>query len=213
MTATAHLEHLLQRHPRLISLRPKLEQAYQLLLHCFRSGHGILLCGNGGSAADADHWAGELMKGFESLRPLSSERSQGLDPQLAAQLQRGLPAIPLTGFPALRSAVANDMAPHLEYAQLVEALGQADWILVCISTSGNALNVCKAAEVARARGMQILSLTGAGGGALAQLSDCCLAVPCARTCEAQELHLPIYHCLCLMLEESLFVEPAHSIPL
>ena len=208
MSVMRHLQHLLQRYPLLQSLRPELERAYHLLLHCFRSGHGILLCGNGGSAADADHWAGELMKGFENLRPLSQERCQGLDPQLATQLQSGLPAIPLTGFPALRSAVANDMGPHLEYAQLVEALGQKNWVMVCISTSGNASNVCKAAQVARARGMKILSLTGAGGGALGPLSDCSLQVPCARTCEAQELHLPIYHCLCLMLEESLFTKQA-----
>ena len=103
-----------------------------------------MFCGNGGSAADSDHWCGELLKGFESRRPLLAAERAGLDPALAGKLQRGLPAIPLTGFPALRSAVANDIDPQLEFAQLVQAFARPGWLLVCLSTSGNAGNVCAA---------------------------------------------------------------------
>jgi len=197
-----HLAELISRRPMLAALEADLRRAGDLLIACYRAGGTLLLCGNGGSAADCEHWAGELLKGFESRRPLTEGERGGLDPAIAGKLQRGLPAIPLTGFPALRSAVANDIDPLLEYAQLVQAFGRPGWVLVGISTSGNAGNVCAAAQVARARGMSVLGLTGAGGGRLAGLSDLCLRVPCARTCEVQELHLPIYHTLCLMLEDA-----------
>lgn len=202
--ATDHLAALLARRPELAPIEADLRAAHDLLLGCYRGGGTLLLCGNGGSAADSDHWAGELLKGFESRRPLPAGERAGLDERLGGLLQRGLPAIPLTGFPALRTAVANDMDPQLEFAQLVQAFGRPGWVLVAISTSGNAGNVCAAAQVARARGMRVLGLTGAGGGRLAGLCDCCLRVPSTRTCEVQELHLPIYHTLCLMLEDALF---------
>lgn len=199
-----HVADLISRRPMLATLESDLRRAGDLLIGCYRAGGTLLLCGNGGSAADCDHWAGELLKGFESRRPLPEGERGGLDPAIAGKLQRGLPAIPLTGFPALRSAVANDIDPLLEFAQLVQAFGRPGWVLVGISTSGNAGNVCAAAQVARARGMPVLGLTGAGGGRLAGLSDLCLRVPCSRTCEVQELHLPIYHTLCLLLEEAFF---------
>jgi D-sedoheptulose 7-phosphate isomerase len=203
-TRTDHLADLFTRRPELKVLAAELQAAHELFLACYRQGGTALFCGNGGSAADSDHWAGELLKGFESRRPLSTKERRGMRPEIGGKLQRGLPAIPLTGFPALRTAVANDIDPLLEFAQLVQAFGQPGWLFVGISTSGNAGNVCAAAEVARARGLKVLGLTGAGGGRLAGLCDVCLRAPSFRTCEAQEFHLPIYHTLCLMLEDELF---------
>jgi D-sedoheptulose 7-phosphate isomerase len=202
--ATDHLAALLARRPELGPIAGDIRAAHELFLRCYRGGGTALFCGNGGSAADSDHWAGELLKGFESRRPLPAAQHVGLDESIAGRLQCGLPAIPLTGFPALRTAVANDIDPVLEFAQLVQAFGRPGGLFVGISTSGNAGNVCAAAEVARARGLMVLGLTGAGGGRLAGLCDVCLCAPSARTCEAQEYHLPIYHTLCLMLEDALF---------
>ena len=201
---TDHLAALCARRPELAPLAGDIRAAHALFLDCYRGSGTALFCGNGGSAADSDHWAGELLKGFESRRPLPAAQRTGLDEAIAGKLQCGLPAIPLTGFPALRTAVANDIDPQLEFAQLVQAFGRPGWLFVGLSTSGNAGNVCAAAQVARARGLRVLSLTGAGGGRLAGLSDVCLRAPSPRTCEVQEYHLPIYHTLCLMLEDALF---------
>jgi D-sedoheptulose 7-phosphate isomerase len=199
-----HLAVLCLRRPELAGLAADLRAAHELFLACYRGGGTAMLCGNGGSAADAEHWAGELLKGFESRRPLSTTARCGLSNELASKLQGGLPAIPLTGFTSLRSAVANDIDPRMEFAQLVHVFGRPGWLLVAISTSGNAENVCAAAEVARASGMRVLGLTGALGGRLAGLSDICVRAPTLRTCEAQELHVSIYHTLCLMLEDAWF---------
>ena len=199
-----HIAELLNRRPELAPFAADVRKAADMFLECFRNGGNALLAGNGGSAADADHWAGELMKGFESRRPLTQEQRAGLRPELADKLQQAAPCIPLTGFPALRTAVANDIDPTLEFAQLVMALGRPGSLFVGLSTSGNAGNVCAAAEVARARGLKVLGLTGEGGGRLADLCDLCLRVPATRTLEVQELHLPIYHTLCLLIEDEFF---------
>jgi D-sedoheptulose 7-phosphate isomerase len=200
-----HLAELLNRRPELAPLAADIRNAADLFLECFRNGGNALIAGNGGSAADADHWAGELMKGFESRRPLTQEQRAGLRPELADKLQQAVPCIPLTGFPALRTAVANDIDPTLEFAQLVMALGRPGSLFVGLSTSGNAENVCAAAEVARAKGLKVLGLTGEGGGKLAPLCDLCLRVPARRTLEVQEFHLPIYHTLCLIIENKFFL--------
>lgn len=199
-----HLAELLARCPELAPLRDDIARAADLLITAFRAGGNVLIAGNGGSAADADHWAGELMKGFESKRPFSAAEQATLPPEFAAKLQQAVPCIPLTGFPALRTAVANDIDPTLEFAQLVIALGRPGSVFVGLSTSGNAANVCAAAQVARARSLKVLSLTGAVGGRLATLSDLALRVPATRTLEVQELHLPVYHTLCLLIEDALF---------
>jgi D-sedoheptulose 7-phosphate isomerase len=208
MSATSprrdHLAELLNRRPELTPLAADIRKAADMFLECFRRGGNALSAGNGGSASDADHWAGELMKGFESRRPLTQEQRAGLRPELADKLQQAVPCIPLTGFPALRTAVANDIDPVLEFAQLVIALGRPGSLFVGLSTSGNAGNVCAAAEVARTRGLVVLGLTGKGGGRLADLSDLCIRVPAVRTLEVQELHLPIYHTLCLLIEDAHF---------
>ncbi len=180
-------------------------QAFALLGGCFAGGGKLLLCGNGGSAADAEHWSGELLKGFKSLRPLPEPERRGLPPALAARLQGGLPALPLTSFIALSTAFANDVEPRLVFAQLVWALGKPGDILAAISTSGNAANVCDAAVAARARGLRVLGLTGESGGKLAPLCDVCVRGPATETFRVQEFHLPIYHCLSLMLEERFFI--------
>lgn len=199
-----HLNELLQRLPELAGCRESILNTYQTLRDCFQSGGKVLLCGNGGSAADADHWAGELLKGFCKDRPLSAKERGGLRPEIAARLQGALPAIPLTAFPAASTAFGNDVDPALAYAQLTSALGRSGDVFVGLSTSGDARNVCAAAEVARAKGLRTIALTGASGGKLKVLCDVCICAPSVETYRAQEYHLPIYHCLSLMLEENFF---------
>jgi D-sedoheptulose 7-phosphate isomerase len=200
----AWLDGLFLRCPELKPLEQDLLRAYAMLESCLRSGGKVLLCGNGGSAADCEHWAGEMLKGFKSKRPLAAEDQAKLPPGLATQLQGGLPAIPLTGFPGLATAFNNDVDPNLTYAQLVWALGRPGDVLIGISTSGNAKNVGHAAETARAKGMPVLGLSGAAGGRLKPLCDLCLCAPSNETFRIQEFHLPIYHTLCLLLEEAFF---------
>jgi len=199
-----HLAELFARHPKLTHLGFEIRSAAEMLLNSFREGGNVLIAGNGGSAADAEHWAGELMKGFESRRPLTREQRARLRPELADKLQQAVPCIPLSGFPALRTAVANDIDPALEFAQLVMALGRPGSLFIGISTSGNAVNVCAAAEVARAQGLKVLGLTGESGGHLAGLCDLCIRVPATRTLEVQEYHLPVYHTICLFTEDEFF---------
>lgn len=199
-----HLENLICRAPALACCLPEIEQVYLTLCTAFRNGNKLLLCGNGGSAADAEHWAGELLKGFCSRRPLSQAQKESLPPELAERLQGALPVIPLTGFTALSTAFANDVDPELVFAQLVWGLGNPGDVFVGISTSGNAANVCAAAQVARARGLATIAMTGEGGGKLAPLCDRALRVPAGETYRIQEYHLPVYHCLCLMLEDEFF---------
>jgi D-sedoheptulose 7-phosphate isomerase len=199
-----HLKDLLARQPALAGSRASILSAFAVLRDCFRAGGQALLCGNGGSAADADHWAGELLKGFCHDRPLPKRARGRLRPALAKKLQQALPAIPLTAFPAASTAFGNDVDPVLAYAQLTYAFGRRGDVLVALSTSGNAANVCAAAEVARARGLQVVALTGAGGGRLGRLADVCIRAPARETFRAQEYHLPIYHCLSLMLEDEFF---------
>ncbi len=200
----SHLANLLKRCPELAGSEKTILQAYETLRNSFRAGGKVLLCGNGGSAADADHWAGELLKSFCADRRLSKKARAGLRPAIASKLEGALPAIPLGAFQAAITAFGNDVDPHLAYAQLTWALGRRGDVLVAISTSGNAQNVCAAAEVARAKGMKVLALTAAGGGKLKRLSDVCIRAPAKETYRAQEFHLPIYHCLSLMLEDEFF---------
>ena len=202
--STPHLAKLIRRLPELAACEASIAEAYAVLHACFKSGGKILLCGNGGSAADADHWAGELLKGFGQKRPLSAKDRKKLPSYVAKHLQGALPAIPLTSFTALTSAFGNDVTSDLAFAQLTAALGRRGDVLVALSTSGNARNVCHAAATARARGLRTIGLTGASGGRLRSLSDICIRVPARETYRAQEYHLPIYHCLSLLLEDAFF---------
>jgi D-sedoheptulose 7-phosphate isomerase len=199
-----HIDLLLERNPTLSVCVPAIERAFVALRESFRAKGKSLVCGNGGSAADSDHLAGELLKGFRSLRPLSAGDQAKLPYNLSSQLQGGLPMIPLTTFAALNTAVANDMSPELVYAQLVWALGQPADVFIGISTSGNARNVCAAAQVARAKGLVTIALTGQTGGVLGSLCDIAIHAPQRETYLVQECHLPIYHCLALMLEDDFF---------
>ncbi len=199
-----HLDALFARVPNLAPLHTDLLAAFTLLHTCLAGGGKLLLCGNGGSASDADHWAGELLKGFKRRRPLAPSARAGLPDPLASALQGALPAILLAGFPALASAFGNDVDPTFTYAQLTHALGRQGDVWIGLSTSGNAANVCAAAQVAHARGLPTLGLTGATGGRLAPLCDLCLRVPATETFRVQEYHLPIYHCLSLLLEDAFF---------
>lgn len=197
----AQLARLIERHPPLAECAESISAAHACLSKTFLAGGTVFLCGNGGSAADAEHWAGELLKGFLSKRPLSAEARSHLPRFLAENLQWGFPVIPLTGFPSFSTAFANDVNPALIFAQLVHVLGRPGDVLVGISTSGNAQNVLHAAQAARAREMTTIAMTGESGGALKEMADICIAAPARSTPDIQEYHLPIYHCISLLLEE------------
>ncbi|MFU8828353.1 MAG: SIS domain-containing protein, partial [Phycisphaerales bacterium] len=186
------------------AIRAQVLSAFELLRDHLTAGGTIYLCGNGGSAADAEHWAGELVKGFESRRPLTPDEHSNLPTDLASRLQRGIRAVPLTGFMSLRTAVANDIAGEMEFAQLAWTFCTQRDVLVGISTSGNSRNVILAMQAARARGAKTLALVGSGGGTMADLADLAVRVPATRTLHVQEQHLPVYHCLSLMLEDHFF---------
>lgn len=205
------LQDLIERYPECAGLQRTLDTALGLLWQCVQSGGTIWLCGNGGSAADCEHWAGELLKSFAAPRTLPEQEQALLPSPLDKTLQPGMRAIPLTGFTALRSAFANDVDEQYAFAQLVWVLGRPGDVLVGISTSGNAANVCHAARSARARRMSVLGLSGRSGGALNELCDCCIRVPADVTHLVQELHLPIYHALSLALEAALAAS-AHFSP-
>lgn len=207
------IEELIARYPQLSCCRDQVEEASRMLIRCFSSGHKLLVCGNGGSCADAEHIVGELMKGFLKKRPLSEEirnkmkkENPALEDSLLDQLQCGLPAIALTGSPALSTAFANDVNSQLIYAQQVIGLGESGDILLGISTSGNAANVYAAAQVARGLEMEVIGLTGRDGGLLKSCADVCIIVPETETYKIQELHLPVYHALCAAAEAYFFNE-------
>jgi D-sedoheptulose 7-phosphate isomerase len=206
-----HVQELLRRYPVLSTLGPAIESAVRALQTCYSSGGKLLVCGNGGSAADSDHIVGELMKGYLRPRPLPPEAAErlrqadpALGPELAGKLQGALPAINLAAGSALLSAFGNDVRAELAYAQAALGHGRKGDVVLGISTSGNAINVRSALVVGRAVGMTTIGLTGRTGGAMAGLCDILLAVPADRTFEVQELHLPIYHCLCAAVEELFF---------
>jgi len=198
-----HYDRLFERYPSLTPLKDKVANAFKILLRTWRSGGKLLVCGNGGSAADADHIVGELMKGFYLKRPLPRELAGKLG-GLGECLQAALPAIALTQHMALSSAFLNDVDPQMVFAQQVLGYGKAGDTILCISTSGNSVNVVNAARLARALGLKVISMTGENGGCLAELSDVLLNVPGGVTADVQELHLPVYHTLCAMIEAEFF---------
>jgi D-sedoheptulose 7-phosphate isomerase len=206
-----HLDELVSRYPRLTECRADIESAYRVLKACFAAGGTLLVCGNGGSASDAEHIVGELMKGFLLPRPVPEDlraRLREVDPvmgdALARTLQGALRAVNVSAGLALPTAFANDVSAEHAFAQAVHGLGRRGDMLMGISTSGNAANVRAALCVARASGMATIGLTGRGGGKMAALCDVIIRVPATRTFEVQELHLPVYHCLCAMVEERFF---------
>lgn len=200
-----HLNRLMGRYPELAGMKEEISRAYDMLVECFEKGGKLLVCGNGGSAADSDHIVGELMKGFYKLRPLPhDEKSKYCE--LGDKLQGALPAIALTQHPALSTAYLNDVDPQMVFAQQVYGYGQKKDVLIGLSTSGNSANVTAAAKTAAAKGMRVISMTGRDGGKLKKLSDVAIVVPAQITADIQEYHMPIYHTLCAMIEEYFFPE-------
>ncbi|MBQ8723717.1 MAG: SIS domain-containing protein [Opitutales bacterium] len=195
---------LISRYPILESCGNDIQRAVDVLAESYRNGGKLLICGNGGSAADADHISGELLKGFCSKRPLKPEARERLGEELASQLQDALPAIPLHSLGAINTAWLNDCDPYYGYAQLVWGLGNKGDVLLGLSTSGNSKNVGYAMQVARAKGLATIGLSGATGGKLKTLADVCICVPDTATFKIQELHLPVYHTICLALEDIFF---------
>ena len=180
---------------------PALDRAVEIMIEAYKKGGKLLVCGNGGSASDSAHIVGELVKGFLKKRPLPAEWDAAMD---HLPLQMGLPAIDLTAQGAVIAAVVNDLGGELMYAQQVNALGKPGDVFLGISTSGNAKNVQYAAITAKAKGMKVIGLTGKTGGAMDKIADVNMIIPCNETYQIQELHLPVYHCLCLMLETYFF---------
>ena len=197
--AKKHFERLFERNPYLSIIRDDLLKSFELLSKSFKNGGKLLICGNGGSASDAEHIAGELMKGFYLPRNVSC-------PKLAkiGKFQGTLPAIALTQHTSLSTAIMNDTDPAMIYAQQVYGYGKAGDVLLAISTSGNAENVCKAAETAKVLGIKTIAMTGQSGGRLASICNILLCVPASTPADVQEMHLPIYHTLCAMVEEEFF---------
>ena len=192
-----YCDRLLQRHCDLLPLKANILRAFQLTRDAFRCQGKLLLCGNGGSAADADHIVGELMKGFLLPRPAQANG-------LPKGLQKALPALSLAGHTALATACANDLSAELVFAQQVYGYGRPGDMLWALTTSGCSSNVLAAAQTARAVGMHVVGFTGRTGGDLASYCDVLLNVPANTPAEAQEYHLPLYHTLCAMLEETFF---------
>lgn len=206
-----HIDLLVERYASLESARNDIVAAYLLLEESYENGGKLLVAGNGGSAADAEHIVGELMKGFKLPRKPEAdfaeklvEENQELGSVLAENLQGALPAIALDGHPALSTAYMNDCEPLLCFAQQVNGYGKSGDVFLGISTSGNSKNVLYAATTAHAKGMKVIGLTGAKDSKLKDMSDVCIKAPQTETYMIQELHLPIYHCLCLMSEDNFF---------
>lgn len=204
---------LIERYPALAGLRNSIAYAVELMTDAVGQGSQVLVCGNGGSAADSMHIVGELMKGFVLERKLPREFQQQIQrqyPDLAdyyiENLQQAIPAVSLVNETALITAFSNDKCADLAIAQQVLGYGKPGDVLLAISTSGNSPNIVHAARIAHIKGMKVISLTGSVGGALGNLSDVLLAVPSQITYQVQEYHLPIYHTLCLAVEKELFSE-------
>ena len=195
------MEELLERYPKLSVCREDIKKASRLIYDTYKNGGKVLVCGNGGSAADSEHIVGELMKGFLKKREVSDER---IPESLRKNMQGSLPAISLPSQCAVLSAFVNDVEPEMMYAQLVYGYAKENDLVIGISTSGNSKNVVNAVKVAKCMGVKTLSLTGEKESKLSGLSDVTVKVPETETFKVQELHLPVYHYLCAYVENMLF---------
>ena len=215
-TTVKKIDELIKRYPAMKVCRASLYATVETICDGFRGGGKLITCGNGGSAADAMHIVGELMKGFilprriAYCRPEFVERAQELFPAdvefFKANLQGALPAVSLVGETSLLTAFANDVTPNLIFAQQIFGLGRRGDVLLAISTSGNSDNVLFAVEVAKIIGLKVVAMTGRRGGRLKHLSDVAVCVPADKSHTIQEFHLPIYHMLCLAAENEFFGE-------
>lgn len=206
-----HVDLLISRYPKLEAVRQSIIDAYEVLEASYLHDGKVMIAGNGGSAADSEHIAGELMKRFKIPRPVTPEFAEKLKeadpvrgPLLAKNLERGLMAIPLVAHEALTTAYINDVDGYGVFAQQLLGFGRPGDVFLGISTSGNSQNIMNAVAVAKALGIRIIGLTGAKGGELAAAADVAVKVPETETYMIQELHLPVYHCWCLMLEDRFF---------
>ena len=208
-----HLENLTERYPALKECSRSVYQTFAAVKDSYEKGGKLLIAGNGGSAADSEHIAGELMKRFKIPRPVPkgfSEKLLAVDSErgeeLSKSLEQALPAIPLVAHEALSTAYANDVGGTGIFAQQLYGFGKEGDIFLGLSTSGNSKNILYAAIVAKAMGIKVIGMTGRSGGELAGIADITIQVPETETYKIQELHLPVYHCICLMLEEYFFGE-------
>lgn len=206
-----HIDLLMKRYPALEGIKQQIVDAYMVMENSYENDCKMLIAGNGGSAADAEHIAGELMKRFKIPRPVSkdfAEKLKAVDTErgsyLAEKLECSLMAIPLVAHEALTTAYINDVDGLGVFAQQLFGFGRKGDVFLGISTSGNSRNIINAAIVAKAMGIKVIGLTGANGGELAKIADVIVKVPENETYMVQELHLPIYHCWCLMLEDRFF---------
>ena len=205
------LEELIRRYPQLDVCKKQIEKAYLMLQKAYDDGHKLLIAGNGGSAADSEHIAGELMKRFKITRPINKELADKLmkiDPQrgerLVKNLEMPLRAVPLTSHISITTAYMNDADATGVFAQQMLGFGDAGDVFLAISTSGNSENIISACVVAKALGISIIGLTGEKDSKLSEYADICIKVPETETYKIQELHLPVYHALCLMLESNYY---------
>ena len=198
------ITELTTRYPALSECDADIRQAFDILLSCYKANVKVLVCGNGGSAADADHIVGELLNKFKKKRKLDPDIAAQLPAELTDKLVGALSAISLVAMSATLSSISNDSNWDVAFAQQVYGMGSKGDVLIAISTSGNSANCLNAALVARAKGIRVITLTGESGGKLSPISDVSICVPETETFKIQELHLPIYHALCADLEDALF---------
>ena len=205
------IDQVCERYPALSDLRSRISDAAEMIIGCYNKGGKLLICGNGGSSADADHLAAELMKSFESVRPLEESFKDRLyeisgirGKYLAAKLEHSLPAISLSSNTALTTAVSNDIDPSLVFAQQIIGYGNENDLLIGISTSGNSQNIVDACITARALNINVIGITGKTGGKMKQYCDVLVNVPETRTAMVQELHLPVLHTICRMIENHFY---------
>jgi len=205
------VDNLFVEFPALKPYEDKIIKAFIVLKECYINEGKVLVCGNGGSAADCEHIVGELMKGFKLRRPVTDEYSKkikSLYPEdgdyFCRGLQRALPAISLVSHTALFTAFVNDVEPDMIFAQQVFGYGRSGDVLIAMSTSGNSRNVVNAAKIAKTLDMKVIGFTGQNGGRLKGICDVLINVPSYETYKIQEYHLPVYHALCAMIEEEFF---------
>lgn len=210
---TDYLQDIGIRYPALAHLKDDIKTVVDLLLKCYQDEGTIYTCGNGGSAADSEHMVAEIMKGFRLKRRLTKGQTQEIAEvypdeamEIAQNLEQSIPAISLVSNSALLTAFANDVDPDYIFAQQIFGLGKQGDILVAISTSGNSVNVVNAAKVALARKLKVIALTGEGGGKLKEHASITIHAPSNDVARIQEYHLPIYHCICSMIEDIVFSE-------
>lgn len=206
-----YLDELIKRYPILEPCKEAIFNSYEIMSESFKMGRKLLIAGNGGSAADAEHIVGELMKGFRLPRKIDMnliKKLKDIDSimgvELSDRLQKTIPAISLCNHNSLNTAILNDIDGKMCFAQQVYGYGVAGDILLAISTSGNSENILYAAITAKALGLTVIGMTGNGGGKLSAIADLTIAVEEKETYKVQELHMPIYHCVCMMLERDFF---------